>query len=87
MGAGLTRSRKLWLVIGGSFLLGAIITISEPDLQVLAEQVPSVPNRVLILVIACGVGMFLVAAVLRMLLSGSVCGGLLRAKGFSGGGI
>ena len=63
MGAGLTRSRKLWLVIGGSFLLGAIITISEPDLQVLAEQVPSVPNRVLILVIACGVGMFLVAAV------------------------
>ena len=55
MGAGLTRSRKLWLVIGGSFLLGAIITISEPDLQVLAEQVPSVPNRVLILVIACGV--------------------------------
>lgn len=67
MGAGLTRSRKLWLVIGGSFLLGAIITISEPDLQVLAEQVPSVPNRVLILVIACGVGMFLVAAVLRML--------------------
>ena len=42
MGAGLTRSRKLWLVIGGSFLLGAIITISEPDLQVLAEQVPSV---------------------------------------------
>ena len=67
MGAGLTRSRKLWLVIGGSFLLGAIITISEPDLQVLAEQVPSVPNRVLILVMACGVGMFLVAAVLRML--------------------
>lgn len=48
-------------------MLGAIITISEPDLQVLAEQVPSVPNRVLILVIACGVGMFLVAAVLRML--------------------
>ena len=67
MGAGLTRSRKLWLVVGGSFLLGAIITISEPDLQVLAEQVPSVPNLVLILVIACGVGMFLVAAVLRML--------------------
>ena len=52
MGAGLTRSRKLWLVIGGSFLLGAIITISEPDLQVLAEQVPSVPNRVLILVLS-----------------------------------
>lgn len=67
MGAALTRSRKLWLVAGGSFLLGAVITISEPDLQVLAEQVPSVPNHILILVIAGGVGCFLVAAVLRML--------------------
>ena len=33
MGAGLTRSRKLWLVIGGSFLLGAIITISRSPLM------------------------------------------------------
>lgn len=28
---------------------GAVITISEPDLQVLAEQVPSIPNHILIL--------------------------------------
>ena len=49
------------------FILGFIITISEPDLQVLAEQVPSIPNYTLIIAVATGVGIFLVAAVLRML--------------------
>ena len=56
-------------MIGLGFLLGFVITISEPDLQVLAELVPSVPNMVLILAVACGVGLFLVAALLRMLFS------------------
>lgn len=67
VGTCLTKSKKLWLVIGLSFLLGFIITISEPDLQVLAQQVPAVPNMVLILSVACGVGVFLVVALLRML--------------------
>lgn len=51
------------------FTLGFIITISEPDLQVLAELVPAIPNRVLILAVAAGVGMFLMIAMLRMLFS------------------
>ncbi|GAA0254858.1 DUF1538 domain-containing protein [Muricomes sp. OA1] len=67
VGTCLTKSKKLLLVVGISFLLGAIITISEPDLQVLAQQVPSVPNMVLILSVACGVGVFLVVSFLRML--------------------
>ena len=66
-GAAMTRSRRLWLVVLLSFILGFIITISEPDLQVLAQQVPSIPNRTLILCVAAGVGFFLVVALLRML--------------------
>ena len=69
VGTCLTKSRKLPVVIGLSFLLGFIITISEPDLQVLANQVPAVPNMTLILSVACGVGAFLVVAMLRMLFS------------------
>ena len=69
VGTCLTKSRKLPVVIGLSFLLGFIITISEPDLQVLANQVPAVPNMTLILSVACGVGAFLVVALLRMLFS------------------
>lgn len=69
VGSSMTRSRKLWVVILLGFVLGLIITVSEPDLQVLAEQVPAVPNRVIILAVAVGVGLFLVIALLRMLFS------------------
>lgn len=68
VGAAMTQSRKLIVIVPLCFILGVIITVSEPDLQVLAQQVPSVPNEVLIAVVACGVGAFLVIAVLRMLL-------------------
>ena len=68
VGSMLTRSQSLFLIIGLGFLLGFLITISEPDLQVLANQVPSIPNMTLILSVAVGVGIFLVMAFLRMLL-------------------
>lgn len=67
VGTTMTKSKNLFVMILVSFTLGSIITISEPDLQVLAQQVPSVPNMVLILAVAAGVGCFLVIALLRML--------------------
>ena len=69
IGSAMTKSRRLWIVIAFSFVLGFIITISEPDLQVLAEQVPAIPNLTIILAVASGVGLFLVVALLRMLFS------------------
>lgn len=69
MGTRMTKTRKLPVITALCFLLGFMITISEPDLQVLAEQVPSIPNYTLILAVAFGVGAFLVIAVLRMLFS------------------
>jgi hypothetical protein len=69
VGAIMTRSKKVLIVILVSFVMGFAITISEPDLQVLAQQVPSVPNLVIILAVALGVAVFLVLAVLRMLFS------------------
>ncbi len=68
VGASMTKSRKIWLIVLVGFLLGVLITIAEPDLQVLAEQVPNIPNMVLILAVAIGVGLFLVIALLRILL-------------------
>ena len=67
VGAHMTKTKKLWIVIAVSFFVGVMITISEPDLQVLAEQVPNVPNMTLILSVAVGVGLFLVLAMLRIL--------------------
>ena len=67
VGSQMTKSKRLWVMILLALLLGFIITVSEPDLQVLAELVPSVPNLVLIAAVACGVAVFLVLALLRML--------------------
>lgn len=67
VGGRLMKSERLVLVLGVAFLMGVIITISEPDLQVLANQVASIPNAVLIWTVALGVGIFLAVAVLRIL--------------------
>ena len=68
VGAKMTQTKKVWFIVLLSLILGIIITISEPDLQVLAELVPSIPNQTLIWAVAIGVGLFLVVAILRMLL-------------------
>ena len=66
IGVQISRTRKTGIVIFISFVMGVMITISEPDLQVLARQVPAIPNRVLILTVAVGVGIFLALAVIRI---------------------
>ena len=68
IGVQISKARGLFLPLAICLVLGALITIAEPDLQVLAEQLPSVPNWALILVVALGVGFFLVVSQVRMLL-------------------
>lgn len=65
IGAQLSRSKKMIIPIIVSFVLGILITIAEPDLQVLAEQMPAVPNVILVMSVALGVGLFLVISVIR----------------------
>ena len=65
IGAKLTKSRKLLLILSVSFLLGVIITIAEPDLTVLAEQIPSIPNMVLISLVALLLDHYLVPGAKR----------------------
>ena len=65
VGAGLSRQKKLWLLLIVCFVLGVLITVAEPDLQVLAEQVPTIPNSLLINFVGIGVGVFLSITLIR----------------------
>ena len=66
-GAGLTKSKKLLLLIGVCFLMGVLITVAEPDLTVLVNQVKDVINGTLLIVaVGVGVGLFLVLSVMKM---------------------
>ena len=42
VGKEITRSKKVWVIVAISFLIGVIITVAEPDLQVLAKNVPEI---------------------------------------------
>ena len=69
IGVQISKARRVVIPLVVCFVLGFVVTMAEPDLQVLAEQLPSVPNMTLILVVAVGVGFFLVVAQVRMLLN------------------
>lgn len=67
IGSGLTKTRRLPLLLFVSFVMGLLITIAEPDLSVLADQVSAVMNRtVLIVVVGVGVGFFLLLAIIKV---------------------
>lgn len=64
IGANLFKTRKLWLIALVTFIFGSVITVAEPDLQVLAAQIVDVP---IILSVAIGVGIFLIISVFRII--------------------
>lgn len=67
VGSGLTKSRKLQLLVSVCFVMGVLITIAEPDLSVLAEQVKNaVEPTLLIVTIGVGVGLFLLLSILKI---------------------
>ena len=67
VGAGLSKSRKMILLLSVTFIMGVLITIAEPDLSVLAAQVKSIINStVLIITVGVGVGLFLLLAILKI---------------------
>ena len=48
LGRKLARSKRISVMALVFFLVGILVTVAEPDLTVLATQVPSIPNAVLI---------------------------------------
>ncbi len=68
IGAGLSKMKNIFILLGVSFAMGILITVAEPDLAVLAEQVKAVinPPMLLIFTVGLGVGLFLVIAILKI---------------------
>ena len=78
VGAGLTKSKKVLLLLSVCFLMGLLITVAEPDLSILANQVGAVINgTLLIFAVGLGVGLFLVLAVMKMIFHKSLSSMLL----------
>ncbi len=72
IGSAITKSRSLLVIILVSLLLGFVITVAEPDVQVLAGHVtevnPLLNTQVLVYAIGIGVAIFLTISLLRTIL-------------------
>lgn len=67
VGSGLAKSRKLQLLASVCFAMGVLITIAEPDLSVLAEQVKqAVHPTLLVATVGVGVGLFLLLSIIKI---------------------
>ena len=67
VGSGLAKSRRLLLLVSVCFVMGVLITVAEPDLSVLAEQVKNAVEPVLLIAtIGVGVGIFLVLSIVKI---------------------
>lgn len=66
IGTGLRKTKKLSIMLLCSLIIGFILTMAEPDLAVLASQVPSLNKWIFIIVVSLGVGIFLMLAMLKM---------------------
>lgn len=66
MGIEMSKSKSPVYPVAIGFVFGVIITMAEPDLKVLAEQVPAIPNLVLMTAVSVGVGLFMMIAIMRM---------------------
>ena len=67
IGASVTKTRKIWIIILISIFIGTIATVAEPDLKVLAGQISNINSLILILVVSLGVGIFMAISFLRII--------------------
>lgn len=67
IGKDLVKSKRIGIILIVSFIIGTVVTIAEPDLLVLAEQITSISSSLLILTISIGVGLCMLLASARSL--------------------
>ncbi len=68
IGAGLSKLKNVLILLGVAFAMGILITVAEPDLTVLANQVKDIMSgTMLIFAVGLGVGFFLVLAILKII--------------------
>ncbi len=72
IGRTITLPGKLWMIIVFGFMIGFVVTVAEPDVQVLALQVDTVTSgaigrNILVLFVALGVGFFVAFSLIRIL--------------------
>lgn len=74
MGRAVAKTNKLWMVIAGGLILGFFVSIAEPDLHILADQVAAVTSGAIskasiVVAVSVGIALMLTIGLLRIVFS------------------
>ena len=74
LGTAITKSNKLWILVIAGLIFGFFISIAEPDLQILANQVDSVTGgiiskSIILVVVSIGIAIMLTLGLARIVFS------------------
>ncbi len=73
IGSGLSKTKKLSVIMITVLIMGVLVTVAEPDLSVLASQVKDVVNGTLLIAcVGAGVGLFLLLSVIKIVFRGKL---------------
>ncbi|GEL78743.1 DUF1538 domain-containing protein [Tenuibacillus multivorans] len=71
MGKAIAKTNKIWIILIAGILLGFFISIAEPDLHILADQVDMVTSGLIsktsvVVVVSIGIGLLIAAGLVRI---------------------
>ena len=77
MGAAIVKSNKLWILVASGLILGFLISIAEPDLHILADQVSQVTGGQIsklniVVVVSIGIAFLLTLGFIRSVYNFSI---------------
>jgi hypothetical protein len=72
LGLLLTRKNRVWIVVAGAFVLGFVISLAEPGLLILGNQIDAVTSGAvagltILVVVSLGIGVFMVVGFFRLI--------------------
>ncbi len=72
LGPAITKRNKIWIVVVGAFVLGFIISIAEPGLLILSNQIDEITlggisGITILIVVSLGIGILMVLGFIRVL--------------------
>lgn len=74
LGKAVAKTNKLWVVIAGGLILGFFVSIAEPDLHILADQVAAVTSGAIsktsiVVAVSIGIAVMMTIGLLRIVFS------------------
>lgn len=67
VGSAVSKTKKIWLILLTALIIGFLITLAEPDLAVLSDQIGGIDSWLFRIIVSLGTGIFCILAMIKIL--------------------